>query len=79
MTNTLFINLLLAAFHQTSITDNWIRRVKDYLIKVVREAKVKSNWELLTKNMKTSALILLNEFYENRIRFFPLFYPSFKT
>ena len=45
-TNILSINLLLVDFRRILVvSDTWIKRLQEYLVKVVREAKVKSNWE----------------------------------
>jgi (1->4)-alpha-D-glucan 1-alpha-D-glucosylmutase len=43
------------------ITEGWINRLKEYLVKVVREAKVKSNWEAPNESYEN----ICAEFIEN--------------
>ena len=57
------------------ISDNWIRRVKDYLIKVVREAKVKSNWESPNEQYENACTDFVERLLRDSNSFLPLILP----
>ena len=57
------------------ITDNWIQRVKDYLIKVVREAKVKSNWESPNEKYENICTDFVEHILRESNSFLPLILP----
>lgn len=51
------------------ITDEWIKRLQQYLIKVVREAKVRSNWELPDENYERACTQFIEQILKNNDEF----------
>jgi (1->4)-alpha-D-glucan 1-alpha-D-glucosylmutase len=53
------------------VSDNWIKRLQEYLIKVVREAKVKSNWETPNEAYEGACTLFIERILTDQRNFLP--------
>ena len=53
------------------VTDSWIKRLQDYLVKVVREAKVKSNWESPNESYENTCTQFVEKILKEEREFLP--------
>ena len=56
-------------------TEAWIKRLKEYLVKVVREAKVKSTWEFPNENYETICTDFVEHIFAGENNFLPDILP----
>jgi (1->4)-alpha-D-glucan 1-alpha-D-glucosylmutase len=53
------------------VADTWVKRLQEYVIKVVREAKVRSNWELPNEHYENACTQFIDHLLKDETEFLP--------